>query len=149
VTTTIGNARNSSGCWRGVEAVVLVPGDPREAEAAPGTAWARSPDPHCRHARRRDGPRTAAALLLAFLAGLVAPPAKASFADLLPDRLQIGRMAIAYDDIAVTLRRVELAWRPAQPIAISVDRIEGPPGTLPLWASARLRPAARAGASMA
>ncbi len=81
-------------------------------------------------------------LLLAVGLLLVPPPAGAATLAWPPETIRIGRLALAYADLAVNLSRVEIGWRAEQPIAISVDRIQGPPGMAPFWASARLRPAA-------
>jgi hypothetical protein len=82
----------------------------------------------------------AAALVLAVAACLALPPAAAAAtATWPPETIRIGRMALSYDELAATLSRVEIGWRADQPIAVSIDRIAGPPGTVPLWASARLR----------
>ncbi len=66
-----------------------------------------------------------------FLAG-------SSLAAWLPETVRIGRLSIAYDEWSVALLRVELERRPGAPLALSIDRIEGPAGSIPLWASARL-----------
>ncbi len=49
-------------------------------------------------------------------------------------------MNLSYAEQRVDLQRLEIAWQPARPIALSIERIDGPSGSLPLWASARLRP---------
>ena len=70
---------------------------------------------------------------------MVMTQAAASAATWPPETIRIGRMALGYEALSVTFTRIEVGWRPAQPIAISIDRIDGPQGTVPLWASARLR----------
>lgn len=70
---------------------------------------------------------------------LLASTAGASW---LPETVRIGRLGIAYDEWSVVLTRVGLERRPGAPLALSVDRIEGPAGIIPLWASLRIGPAA-------
>lgn len=90
--------------------------------------------------KRRSPWRLAGAGLVALaFAACLPPPAQAAFA--WPETIRIGRLALAYDELAATFTRVEIGWRPGQPIAVSADRIQGPIGTVPLWASARLRQA--------
>jgi hypothetical protein len=72
------------------------------------------------------------------VAGGALVPATGSTAAL-PETIRIARASIAYEDLTVRLERVEAIVRPDQPIALSVSRIAGPAGTLPLWGSARLR----------
>ncbi len=73
------------------------------------------------------------ALLLAVL------PPDAPAAAWLPETIRIAQLAVTYAEHRVALQRVEIAWQPDQPIALSVDRLDGPAGALPLWASLRLR----------
>jgi hypothetical protein len=56
----------------------------------------------------------------------------------LPDTVQIGRLSLAYDEWTVVLSRLQLERRAEAPLALSIDRIEGPTGVVPLWASLRL-----------
>lgn len=56
----------------------------------------------------------------------------------LPETVQIGRLSLTYHEWTVAFSRLELERRPRAPLALSIDRIEGPAGIIPLWASARL-----------
>jgi hypothetical protein len=75
--------------------------------------------------------------LLGLLSCLVSPTVEAAW---LPESIRIARMTLSYAEQRVALQHLEIAWQPAQPIALSIERIDGPSGSLPLWASARLRP---------
>jgi hypothetical protein len=75
--------------------------------------------------------------LLGFLSCLLPPTVEAAW---LPESIRIARMNLSYAEHRVDLKHLEVAWRPGLPIALSIQRIEGPAGSLPLWASARLRP---------
>ena len=57
-----------------------------------------------------------------------------------PDTVRIGRLSLAYDEWTVALSRLQLERRAGAPLALSIDRIEGPAGVAPLWASLRLDP---------
>jgi len=76
---------------------------------------------------------------VAFVAILQPEPASAAW---LPETIRVARVALTYAGQRVTMQRVEFAVPAEGPVAISVERIEGPAGTVPLWASARLAAAA-------
>lgn len=88
--------------------------------------------------RRREASAWRGGALALVVVAFLAPPAAAGLA--VPETIRVARLALSADEHLLSMERLEIAWRPGQPIALSVDRIEGPLGTLPLWASARLRP---------
>ncbi len=91
--------------------------------------------------RIRGGERWAVSAGLALGLALAAPAALAA-PGWLPETIRVGQLTLRRNDLAATLTGVEIGWRPDQPLALSVDRIDGPAGTPPFWASARLRPTA-------
>jgi hypothetical protein len=60
-----------------------------------------------------------------------------------PETVQIGRLGLVHDEWTVVLSHLQLERRPGAPLALSIDRIEGPTGIMPLWASLRLVPGAK------
>lgn len=68
---------------------------------------------------------------------LLASTAAASW---LPETVRIGRLALARGGLSVVLSGIEVSHRPGAATALSVERIEGPEGMIPLWASLRLVP---------
>lgn len=60
-------------------------------------------------------------------------------AEPLPHTIRIARLSLDYHELPFSLERLELVDQGAGRLALSVDRIDGPLGTLPLWASARLK----------
>ncbi len=66
--------------------------------------------------------------------------ASTAAASWLPETVRIGRLAVARGAWSAVLSHVEVTRRPGAATALSVERIEGPAGTIPLWASLRLVP---------
>ena len=89
--------------------------------------------------RRRQGQAGRLGLAALAAAVVLTPQAVAAWP---PETVRVARVALSFDEQRLTMQRLEVAWRPAQPIALSVDRIQGPAGMVPLWASVRLRPGA-------
>jgi hypothetical protein len=86
--------------------------------------------------RRNCGAERVRALAMAAMAFSIPEVARAAW---LPETVRIAQLALSYAEHRVAMQRVEIAWQPDQPIALSVDRLDGPAGTVPLWASLRLR----------
>jgi len=57
---------------------------------------------------------------------------------LLPETIRVARVELVYDTQRIAVQGLEIGLPPTGPVAISIDRLQGPAEMVPLWASARL-----------